>query len=504
MADPLDQKISQLPVATVPTTADIAPILQGGVTDQITIGNLLGASTAAGQLSTTDKVPIVQGTTVKNIAISSLRSVLNVKDYGAVGNGTTDDTVAIQAALTAAAGKACYIPEGTYQISNLLALPSSIYLFGAGPASILRLVNGTNKTVMTANTKSDVVLDNFAIDGNSANQSAGNGIDFITVTRFAIRNLKISSCYTSPIIVETTSVNGQISGCNLSDGAGHGISISSCSKISVTGNVINDPGQSGINVSGSSYCTVGDNVCVCASVQTTGFAGVRFSNSSTFNTATGNSIKNYSRGVFVTTSSHHNTIVGNVSDVSYYQGIFVELSDYTTVVGNLVYNPGEAGSSTEAIRLSSAGYATVVGNVATDERVTPVMTYGVELTGTSPNVSIMGNTVWKATTAAVLVIVGGNYHVRGNVNDLTLDVASQTTTTLPDEGEYFNITGTNNITSVTASWIGRRVSLKFVDILTFTDGNNLKLAGNLTTSADDTISLVCDGTNWYETGRSVN
>jgi hypothetical protein len=32
----------------------------------------------------------------------------------------------------------------------------------------------------------------------------------------------------------------------------------------------------------------------------------------------------------------------------------------------------------------------------------------------------------------------------------------------------------------------------------------LKLAGNLVATADDTITIVCDGTNWYEVGRAVN
>lgn len=45
----------------------------------------------------------------------------------------------------------------------------------------------------------------------------------------------------------------------------------------------------------------------------------------------------------------------------------------------------------------------------------------------------------------------------------------------------------------------------FQGIVTFTDGNNLKLAGNFVTTADDTITLCCaDGTNWYEVCRSVN
>ncbi len=73
-------------------------------------------------------------------------------------------------------------------------------------------------------------------------------------------------------------------------------------------------------------------------------------------------------------------------------------------------------------------------------------------------------------------------------------------------GTYFDITGTNNITSIAAadSIAGRIIVLQFDAILTFTDGNNLKLAGNFVTTADDTITLISDGTNWHEIARSAN
>lgn len=60
---------------------------------------------------------------------------INVTTYGAVGNGTTDDTVAIQAALNAAASSASesvvYMPEGVYLIaSGSLSIPKGVSLEG--------------------------------------------------------------------------------------------------------------------------------------------------------------------------------------------------------------------------------------------------------------------------------------------------------------------------------------------------------------------------------------
>lgn len=75
------------------------------------------------------------------------------------------------------------------------------------------------------------------------------------------------------------------------------------------------------------------------------------------------------------------------------------------------------------------------------------------------------------------------------------------------EGNIFFISGTNNITSIASAstWLGRSIKLMFGGILTFTDGSNLKLAGNFVTTADDTITITSyDGTNWYEDTRSVN
>ncbi|MBP5422379.1 MAG: hypothetical protein J6Y78_08070 [Paludibacteraceae bacterium] len=63
---------------------------------------------------------------------------INVKDYGAVGDGVTDDTAAIISAFTAAGiNTAVYFPSGTYKVSSTLQV-SAPYIFGDGEASHIK------------------------------------------------------------------------------------------------------------------------------------------------------------------------------------------------------------------------------------------------------------------------------------------------------------------------------------------------------------------------------
>lgn len=58
---------------------------------------------------------------------------VNVRDYGAVGDGVADDTAAIQASLDAAStgGPVCYVPMGTYRLDGSLTVPNGVTLKGA-------------------------------------------------------------------------------------------------------------------------------------------------------------------------------------------------------------------------------------------------------------------------------------------------------------------------------------------------------------------------------------
>ena len=59
---------------------------------------------------------------------AKLRETVSVKDFGAVGDGVTDDTAAIQAAMDAAQN--IYFPTGTYNITSPLYLDTRKHLYG--------------------------------------------------------------------------------------------------------------------------------------------------------------------------------------------------------------------------------------------------------------------------------------------------------------------------------------------------------------------------------------
>jgi hypothetical protein len=57
---------------------------------------------------------------VQRTVENKLRDVVSVKDFGAVGDGVSDDTAAIQAAINT--GKAVYLPNGVYKLTSPVTL----------------------------------------------------------------------------------------------------------------------------------------------------------------------------------------------------------------------------------------------------------------------------------------------------------------------------------------------------------------------------------------------
>lgn len=78
------------------------------------------------------------------MTVHSMDSPLNIKDYGAIGDGQTDDTKAIQSVidrLKSEGGGEIFIPEGIY-VAGELELYSNMILTGSGSLSILKTRTG--------------------------------------------------------------------------------------------------------------------------------------------------------------------------------------------------------------------------------------------------------------------------------------------------------------------------------------------------------------------------
>jgi hypothetical protein len=76
---------------------------------------------------------------------SKAADTFSVKDFGAVGDGVTNDTAAIQSAINAASG-VLYFPAGSYLV-NSLTLKEGLILYGAGPQATLLLCAANNTSI---------------------------------------------------------------------------------------------------------------------------------------------------------------------------------------------------------------------------------------------------------------------------------------------------------------------------------------------------------------------
>lgn len=79
---------------------------------------------------------------VTSVFLRDLISLVDVRDYGAVGDGTTDDTEAFEAANSAADGRTVYVPEGVFRLNGNVTFDTPVKFQGrvSMPASAMLLL----------------------------------------------------------------------------------------------------------------------------------------------------------------------------------------------------------------------------------------------------------------------------------------------------------------------------------------------------------------------------
>jgi len=454
----------------------------------------------------------VGGRFTSRVVNSSLTISSNVTICGAgmdvtyVKIGVTDLSALVPAAgssnvtireLTAHGNRTAF-PTGSGSAIASLGNVTNLFLFN------VKVTNGQKfsmflDTVSGGYNRVRVIGCIFEDSGQSWDTFGGGQLNDTTISACVFRNT------TGQGFATTNSTGGlMITGCSFQGPMGNGISLEPAKDATIVGNTFNNLSDGTVAI-------------WCRPVPT-------ITNDPEAITIVGNTITN----------------VGTVSGLLTDYGIILRNSSYCTIVGNTIKRMGRAGIQIDSTTVTGSGnasrYNTIHGNIVVDcnqdnAANTPAIllqfnagalndinivgnslikanadsnqTHGILETGTTSNNVYVANNIRGNLTAAIGYTATTTDFIGYNSTGDSLSVASATTTTLPPHSDYFNITGTTTITSVTASWPGRFVTLKFAGILTFTDGSNLKLVGNFVTAANSTISLVSDGTNWYETSRTA-
>lgn len=197
----------------VHTGASISAIPETDITDGSILARVASTETISGAWTFNEGKLLDKGSIV-----------YSVKAYGATGDGSTDDTTTIQAAIDAAntaGGGTVFFPEGTY-ISTLLTMYSNVHLVGVGPTgTTVKLKNSTNtaliqgddfETLSAGNTTGGIAdwsIQSMTLDGNKANNgTTGYGLR-VYGYRYVLRDLHIKDCFTNGIYSQWASASSE-------------------------------------------------------------------------------------------------------------------------------------------------------------------------------------------------------------------------------------------------------------------------------------------------------
>ncbi len=318
--------------------------------------------------------------------------IFNVQNFGAKGDGVTDDTAAIQKAIDAAAaagGGQVYIPPGTFIVSGgeepsdgCLMLKSNVYMYGDGMGvSNIKVADGSD-TKITGIIRSaygeethDFGLSNLTLDGNRDNTTG-----------------KIDGWFNGYIPgQEGYDSNVTLDGVEIKDCSGYGF----------------DPHEQTVNMVIKNSVSHGNGL--------DGFVADFLSNSTFENNV---AYDNDRHGFNVVTSTHDFTLTNNVAYNNGGGGIVVQRgSENIPSPSNIVITGGEVyGNGAEGVLIKLSSDVTLSGVDIHDNGSAGVRIYG------SNNVEVTDNTL-------------SNNALKGGVPEIIIQSYDDT---LGVSGKYFN------------------------------------------------------------------
>lgn len=352
----------------------------------------------------------------------SQRLFFDVRDYGATGNGTTDDYTAINNAITAcdtAGGGVVYFPHGTYSITQGLTIwNDNVVLAGETKgSSIIKPVTGFSYDVIntpipgtsgsSGYTQTYLGVENLTLDCSNmtgTTNGRGNGIHFYGVRYSHVRDLIILNCPNWGIVLDGDATNTSYS-------------------IDVRDNYI-DGGAAGLLLCFSDLANIVDNTFAHANATTAATEPIFSTPSNVGYLLRLMSVNGLVQGnVFQSGGSYTSPaleietagsvrVIGNRFDRCRYQAIKTS-SNNTIIQGNEISNPSSVGS-VEGITLA-AGTNLIIGNDFNINSGAAHYTYCISESVLQSNNIIQSNRFVVGTSGAINLNAGstGN-HVFGN------------------------------------------------------------------------------------------
>jgi hypothetical protein len=386
--------------------------------------------------------------------LAKLRDTISVKDFGAVGDGVTDDTDEFNAAITAAGTKNIYVPGGSYKITGTVT--GSFYSDG-----IVTIVTGTVNSInrigsVLSTTGAATIQGAATIEGINIGKG-GSGV---------ASNIAIG---VSTLTANTTGSENTV--------VGHNALIANTtggSNTAIGSRTLND------NTTGIANNAIGYNAL---SSNTSGLGNIAVGNTALQNNTTGNyNTAIGSAALSVNTTGSNSTAVGNDA-----------LKVNTTGTENTAVGYNSLRANTTGDSNTAAGYlalnvnTTGDFNTAVGASALSLNTSGIYNTAVGRN-SLRANTIGNSNTAVGLSSLNSNTDGEGNTGVGWAALDTNTT------GDYNTAIGYQSLMANTSGTYNTAIGFAALNDNTTGVGNTAvgQNAGNTLTTGSN---VTCLGNN---------